>query len=114
VAFHDDAADLQTIEEWLAGTEFELLSASGGDELQTATRTADAILCDWNGGDEHGVVVLQKLRSDGVRAPVFVISADRSRQSVVRSIAAGACEYLVKPLDRDLLLAKLRQRVADV
>jgi HD-like signal output (HDOD) protein/DNA-binding response OmpR family regulator len=112
VALHHDQVALQTIEEWLAGTEFELWSGSNADEPQHAARTAAAILCELNAGADELTEVLRRLRRDGVLAPVFVISADRSRQSVLRSIEAGASEFLVKPLDRDILLSKLRSRIA--
>jgi CheY-like chemotaxis protein len=111
VVLHDDASALQTIEEWLHGTEFELIAGGSPDDMREAARTADAILCDVNLDTEQGTDIVLQLRREGARAPVFVISADRSRRSVIRSLEAGACEYILKPLDRDRLLTKLRERL---
>ena len=61
----------------------------------------DLILLDLNLGDVPGQDVLDALRHDPatVAIPVVVLSADATPGSIRRLLAAGAAEYLTKPLD---------------
>jgi PAS domain S-box-containing protein len=75
------------------------------------------ILLDIYLPDEPGWRVLSALQDDDAlrEVPVIVISADEDR---ARSLGLGACEHLVKPLDRDRIAAaavqhaRVRPRVA--
>ena len=111
VALDDDAVMLEFIRGWLQGTEFDVILGRCEGEVREPLRHADALLCDLHLNDDFGTDVLERLRSEGFEAPVIIISDDRSRAAVARSIAAGACEYLVKPFTRDMLLAKLREQI---
>jgi PAS domain S-box-containing protein len=78
-----------------------------GLELARAVRPA-LVLLDMNLPDIDGPEVLRQLRADPVlgEVPVIVLSADANEGSVQRARAAGASEYLFKPIDsRDLLRA---------
>jgi CheY-like chemotaxis protein len=78
-----------------------------GLELARAVRPA-LVLLDMNLPDIDGPEVLHQLRADPVlgEVPVIVLSADANEGSVQRARAAGASDYLFKPIDsRDLLRA---------
>jgi CheY-like chemotaxis protein len=64
------------------------------------------ILLDLHLPDLYGGEVLQQLKDDPATAaiPVVVLSADAAPGQVERLKAAGAAEYLTKPIDIDLLL----------
>jgi HD-like signal output (HDOD) protein/DNA-binding response OmpR family regulator len=111
VALDDDAVMLEFIQDWLHGTEFDVILGRCEDEVREPIQHADAVLCDVHLDETMGTEVLERLRAAGFQAPVVMISDDRSRGSVTRSIEAGACDYLVKPFTRDALLAKLRECV---
>ena len=66
----------------------------------------DLILLDLNLPDIHGSEVLTRLQQSGItrEIPVVVISADSTPNQVERLLAAGANEYLTKPLDVDHFL----------
>lgn len=73
-----------------------------------AQHRPDLVLLDLHLPDLGGEEVLRRLRDDpNTRAtPVVVLSADATPQQVTRLLAAGASDYLTKPLDiRDLLRA---------
>jgi signal transduction histidine kinase len=59
------------------------------------------ILLDLNLPDMHGADVLRCLREDSLTAsiPVVVISADATATQIERLLAAGARNYLTKPID---------------
>ncbi len=66
----------------------------------------DLILLDLHLPDLHGHEVLQQLKRDPNTAaiPVVMLSADATSGQVERLQAAGAADYLTKPIDIDLLL----------
>ena len=82
----------------------------------------DLILLDLHLPDIHGAEVLGRLRAEPEtrEIPVIVISADASQGQIERLRAAGAREYLTKPLDivrflkavDDVLSARHRETVA--
>jgi CheY-like chemotaxis protein/anti-sigma regulatory factor (Ser/Thr protein kinase) len=64
------------------------------------------ILLDLHLPDLHGREVLEQLKRDPATAdiPVVVVSADATPAQVERLLAAGAAEYLTKPIDLERLL----------
>jgi signal transduction histidine kinase len=88
-----------------------LLSAmQGGAGLELARQhRPDLILLDVHLSDMQGDEVLRQVRSDpDLRAtPVVVISADATPSQIERLRAAGAWEYLTKPIDVPRFLALL-------
>jgi PAS domain S-box-containing protein len=69
----------------------------------------DLILLDLHLPDLHGREVLQQLKGHATTAeiPVVIISADATPSEVERLKAAGAAEYLTKPIDVGCLLKTL-------
>ena len=72
-------------------------------------RPADVVLCDWEMPRTNGLELCRRLRSHGGSAlPYFVFtSALADREHVLAGIGAGADAYLAKPIDLDLLAARL-------
>ena len=84
----------------VARTGAEALSAAR--ELQP-----DLILLDVYLPDMTGLEVLQRLRSDGDRVGVIMITAARELDTVSGALDGGAADYLIKPFEFDQLKAKL-------
>lgn len=70
----------------------------------------DLILLDLQLPDMPGTEVLRRLRADPVTRPVPVVmfSATRAAPARIEAFRAGADEFLVKPLDDQTLLARIR------
>jgi PAS domain S-box-containing protein len=108
----DNRANLGLMEDVLVyRPEVQLLAAmQGGAGLELAReQRPDVILLDVHLPDMPGDEVLRQLRADPrLRAvPVVVISADATPHQVERLRAAGAKDYLTKPIDVSRLLALL-------
>jgi PAS domain S-box-containing protein len=104
LCIEDNPANLKVIEGILAHRpEITLLSAMhGGLGLELArTHRPDAILLDVGLPDMSGLEVLRRLRGEPSTSdiPVVVVSADASKYQVTSLLAAGAHEYVTKPLD---------------
>jgi CheY-like chemotaxis protein len=67
------------------------------------------ILLDLHLPGIDGCEVCRRLKADEVthHIPVVVISADRTRESVLRALEAGADDFLVKPIDPGILTHKI-------
>ncbi len=68
----------------------------------------DAILLDVLLPGLDGVEVCRRIRSQGVDAPVLMLTARDAVADRVRGLDAGADDYVVKPFAFDELLARLR------
>jgi CheY-like chemotaxis protein len=86
-------------------------SCEGPDEALPLAAGAFAILCDVHLGSVEGMEVVRELRRQGYTGPIIMMSGDRTRSTVEQSIEAGIDDYLVKPFDRRLLLAKLQRHL---
>jgi HD-like signal output (HDOD) protein/DNA-binding response OmpR family regulator len=84
-----------------------MLEKKGVAIEESIDRPADVVVCDGNVGSVDGVSLINQLRQDGMRAPIILLSEDRSAEGVRRSIAAGASDYLVKPIDLQYLSQRL-------
>lgn len=67
----------------------------------------DAIILDLMLPEMNGYEVLQKLRSNGVLTPVLILTAKDSLNDKVKGLSLGADDYLVKPFEREELIARV-------
>jgi PAS domain S-box-containing protein len=108
----DNRANLRLMEDILAyRPAVRLLTAVQGDAgLELARQhQPDAILLDAHLPDMPGEEVVRQVRSDARlhSTPVVIISADATAPQIERCRAAGASEYLTKPIDVARLLTLL-------
>ena len=106
----DDPSQLELLSHWLtlAGHQAHTFE-QGAPLLRTLEHeTFDALLLDWNVPDVSGIEVLRQLRQQlrsGI--PVLFGTARNAEDDIVAALRAGADDYLVKPLRRLELLARL-------
>ena len=87
----------------------EVRTAVDGEEALTAARdfVPDMVVLDLGLPKLDGVEVCRRLRSDS-DVPILILTARVETEDRVRGLDAGADDYLVKPFERDELLARLR------
>lgn len=74
---------------------------------EALTQQSDVIVLDRLLPDLPGIDVLQRLRSQGIRTPVLILTALGSIDERVQGLQRGADDYLVKPFAFPELLARL-------
>jgi DNA-binding response OmpR family regulator len=81
-----------------------------GAQTQSAllTHRYDVLLLDLGLPGISGMGVLQGMRIKGNRTPVIVISARDQPAHLIAGLDAGADDYMSKPLDLDVLAARVR------
>ncbi len=83
--------------------EHTILGAYNGKEAEKLLREHDVelVFLDYRLPGEDGLLVLKTIRSKAHNADIVMITAYGSLETIVQSIALGACDYLEKPLDID-------------
>jgi two-component system, OmpR family, response regulator len=85
------------------------VAVKGEDALWMAAATAyDAVVLDVGLPGLDGFETVRRLRSDGVWAPVLMLTARDAIEDRVAGLDGGADDYLTKPFSFDELLARLR------
>ncbi|MGM0561281.1 MAG: response regulator [Pseudomonadota bacterium] len=109
----------QDILDELTTAGYRAIGAEDGMEALAAleNRRPDLILCDISLPQLDGYELLAHLRSkrpDLADVPFVFLTALNQREEVINGKRAGADDYLVKPIDYDLLLASIDARLQQV
>jgi two-component system OmpR family response regulator len=85
------------------------IATTGAEALWFASENEyDAVVLDVMLPDMSGINVCNRLRADGVWAPVLMLTARGEVEDRVAGLDSGADDYLTKPFSFDELLARLR------
>jgi two-component system KDP operon response regulator KdpE len=105
----DDPALRRALRTSLRSRDFEVLEAATGEDaiVVAADRKPNVVLLDLGLPDVDGIDVLRQLRGFS-EVPVIVLTARDDQNEKVRSLDAGADDYVTKPFDTEELLARIR------
>jgi two-component system chemotaxis response regulator CheY len=80
-----------------------------GLERLRSTPGVELVLVDWNMPEMDGLDFIRAVRSDRNFDPVRIVmvTAEAEQAQMLRALAAGANEYVMKPFTREVLVAKL-------
>jgi two-component system, chemotaxis family, chemotaxis protein CheY len=110
----DDSKAIRIILRKLLGElGFEVAEAADGREalqrLNGPMGPFDLALVDWNMPEMNGLEFVREVRGQGGHEDLTMVMVTTETESgqVVRALAAGANEYIMKPFSRDVLVDKL-------
>jgi len=72
-----------------------------------ATVKPDLVICDLGLPDMDGMEVIHQIR-EWSAVPILVLSIRSDNEDIVQALDSGADDYLVKPFDSEILLARIR------
>ena len=106
----DDEEIAQVLQRSLRMEGYEVkLAADGVQGLEEAHAfLPDLIVLDLGLPRLDGVDVAQRLREGGDEVPILILTARDALESRVEGLDVGADDYLVKPFERQELLARMR------
>src|ERR671939_1000756 len=106
----DDRAVREALERALQLNGFDVALAADGNEALSLTteRTPDALVLDVMMPGYDGLDVTRRLRREGNRVPILLLTARDAVGDRVEGLDAGADDYLPKPFALEELLARLR------
>lgn len=91
---------------------FDALEAGNGKEaleILDAGTVPEVALIDWNMPVMNGLefVTAVRARPEYRDITLMMVTTESERSQIVRALAAGAHEYLIKPFTEDAMVAKL-------
>ena len=91
-----------------------VFAATGAEAVRAVQKQQpDLVLMDMMLPDIHGLQVMQKIRSiehmKGI--PIIVITGHSEKEIVLKSLAAGAVDFVVKPFSADAILRRIAQHL---
>ncbi|MFY0565408.1 sigma-54-dependent transcriptional regulator [Archangium lansingense] len=81
------------------------LDSVAAAEAHLSRHAPDLVLLDVKLGDGDGLALLDRLRQQGLRTPVIVMTAFGTVERAVQALRAGATDFLVKPFANERLVS---------
>jgi two-component system chemotaxis response regulator CheY len=110
----DDSSAMRRILRRIVGQfGFEVCEAGNGREALDVLAASDPVpelaLIDWNMPEMNGLEFIQAVRKDSryTRLTLLMVTTESEQSQIVRALAAGAHEYLIKPFTADAVAEKL-------
>ncbi len=111
----DEVPFVQTITKRLTKRELEVKSAFGGQEaLEKLAEYHDveAVILDVKMPGMDGIETLKKIKSGFPLVEVIMLTGHATVESAIEGMKLGAFDYLMKPCDIDVLIAKVQEAAA--
>jgi DNA-binding response OmpR family regulator len=111
----DDEVDLSaTLVERLGIRGFDAVAVETGAQAleQVRKNKFDVIVLDIKLKGEDGVDVMKQIKQIKENLPVILLTGHMSREANEEGLKAGAIDYILKPIDIEDLVIKLREAVA--
>ncbi len=110
----DDSRAMRMILKRIAGQlGFEVLEAVNGrdalDQLEASEETPQLALVDWNMPEMNGLEFVTAVRAEPKyrNMTLMMVTTEGEQSQIVRALAAGAHEYVIKPFTPDAIMDKL-------
>ncbi|MFK7954519.1 MAG: response regulator transcription factor [Lysobacterales bacterium] len=107
----DDVDQTALLNAWLMRMDATVSSFTTGQSLKNVLKKShfDLFLLDWELPDTTGLEVLAWIRSHlDWKVPVIFLTLRDAESDIVRALDAGADDYIVKPLNSEITLARIR------
>jgi signal transduction histidine kinase len=111
----DDLVNSTLLQQLFEGEYAVVCAASGMSALEVLGReTIDLVLLDLMMPDVSGYDILERIRHNMMWAdlPVIIISAKSDNSDVVRGLEMGAHDYIAKPIQVDIVRARVQTQLA--
>lgn len=80
-------------------------------EYYVGIRNYDLVLSDLKLPDGNGIELIEAIKAKSPRTSVVIISAKDDKETEIKALRAGADDYIKKPFDFDILVARLEARL---
>jgi len=103
------------VEKGLRAAGFQATVVRTGPDALSLARTGvfDLVVLDIGLPGLDGLEVMRRLRAEGLKTPVIILTARSAVEDVLASLEGGANDYMAKPFRFDELLARIRLRLND-
>ncbi len=80
-------------------------------EYFLSIRNYDLVLMDWMLPDGNGIDIIKSIKANTPKTVVIVLSARDDNESEIEALKNGADDYIRKPFDFDVLVARIEARL---
>ena len=116
----DDEEDVRDVVKFhLADQNFKIIEAENGEEAIKVLNEEDnmlnvgVILCDIRMPKVNGVECIQYLRKEAPGIPIVVVTGFPDTEIATALLKSGVKDYLVKPVDKEKLIAVVQKQIAE-
>lgn len=116
----DDSSTIRVaIKKILASEKFTvILEAENGknalSKLKATGITPDVIFLDYEMPQMNGVEFLEKIKEAKLTSKVIIVSTISDKQVLSKFLSLGVNDYLLKPIERKILLEKLSKTIRTI
>lgn len=89
------------------GNQVQIANTAKEGFYQATNYPIDIAIVDLGLPDQDGISLIKSLRSANLTAPILILTARINWQDKVEGLNAGADDYLVKPFQKEELIARL-------
>jgi len=93
------------------GYQSDVVETLKDGEYYLDIRNYDLVLMDWMLPDGNSVDIIGDIKSNTPKTAVVVLSARDDNDSEIEALRAGADDYIRKPFDFDVLIARIEARL---
>ena len=113
LVIEDEITLNRTLQEGLTDIGYQVDAAENYKDAEyfIDIRNYDLILTDWMLPDCDGLELCKLVKNRSSRTAVVIISARDDKESEIEALKAGADDYIKKPFDFDILLARIEARL---
>lgn len=103
----------RTLQEGLTDFGYQVDSAENYKDAEyfIDIRNYDLVLTDWMLPDGDGIELCKIVKNRSSRTAVVILSARDDKDSEIEALKSGADDYIKKPFDFDILLARIEARL---
>ena len=112
----DDSAVMRgiirrTLDQYGVNADFELSEAKDGQQAldHIAKEVPDLVFLDWNMPNLDGLGVVKRLRSQGSKVPIVMITSVTDPERVYEACEAGVTDYIEKPVSQIMLWERIKE-----
>lgn len=111
----DEPAIVKILKAFLIKRGFEVIDAVGGEkalEVLNSKIDFDMLIVDMKMPKVKGIDVLRRMKDLNKKEPVIILSGSidvKRYENELKDLGYGHSEYLIKPIDLEVLLEKIKQ-----
>ncbi|WP_306484668.1 response regulator transcription factor [Anaerococcus sp.] len=108
----DNVSLVDTLKDVLTSNNYKidcLLSLEDIDDY-IILNSYDLIILDLMLGKYNGFDFLKTVRDD-IKTPIIILTAKNTKEDIMKGFGLGADDYITKPFDMDILLARIKARI---
>ena len=106
----DDEDTQRLITRFLESASYDVTLATDGIDalMRLGQRNFDLILSDITMPNLDGIKLIEMIHQKGIDAPIIFLTGSTGEQDEVRVLELGALDYMRKPIQKELLLLRVR------